>query len=219
MKQVTLNINSRTDLGRTAAKHMRQNGLIPAVIYGESGNKNLTVNAHEFAMAYRTFSGRAALLELKDDDDATYAIIQELQRNSCTDAFIHIDFKEIVRGQDMETDIPVQAKGIADGVRNYGGVLEISAHTLRVRCRPRALPEYIVVEVSELLIGKSIRLSEIEAPEGVEFLDDAETVVVGCMGASSGASEEPEEAEEEGVLAEGEAIDPEAETSEEKVNV
>jgi len=214
MKQVTLNTKSRTDLGRTAAKHMRQKGSIPAVIYGESGSRNLTINAHEFAMAFRTFSGRAALLELKEADESTYAIIQELQRNSCTDEFIHIDFKEIVRGQDMETDIPVQTHGISDGVRNYGGVLEISAHTLRVRCRPRSLPEFIDIDVTTLEIGKSIRLSEIEAPEGVEFLDDPETVLVGCMGASSGASEEPESEDEEAVVGE-EAETDEAATPEE----
>jgi large subunit ribosomal protein L25 len=210
MKQITLNTTSRTDLGRTASKHMRQNGTIPAVIYGESGSRNLALNAHEFAMAYRKFSGSAALLELKSEGegDATYAIIQELQRNPRNEAFIHIDFKEIVRGKDMEVDIPVHTKGIAHGVRNYGGVLELSAHTLRVRCRPRNLPEFIEIDVTALEIGKSMHLEEITAPEGVTFLDDLDLVVVGCVGASAGASgltEEEEEAAAEEAAAQAEA--------------
>jgi large subunit ribosomal protein L25 len=191
MKQITLNIKTREAKGRAANKHMRQAGTIPAVIYGESGNHTLSVDAHEFKMAYRNVVGSAVLIELKaeGEDESQYAIIQELQRNTRTDEFLHIDFKEIVRGQEMEADVPVHPVGTADGVKNYGGVLEISAHTLRARCRPRDLPESIDIDVRELAIGKVILLSEVTAPEGVTFLDDPETVVVGCVGSSGGASE------------------------------
>ena len=206
MKQITLNITPRENIGRTASKHLRQNGAIPAVIYGESGLRHLTVNEHEFAMSYRKIAGSASLIELRNEgeDESQYAIIQELQRNSCTDAFIHIDFKEIVRGKDMEADIPVHTIGIPDGVRNYGGVLDVSTHTLRVRCRPRHLPEEILINVTELGLGKNINLSEIEAPEGVIFLDDPESVVLACVGSSGGASDEEgaEDEAEEGIPAE-----------------
>ena len=186
-------------MGRTASKQLREEGTIPAVIYGESGSRNLAVDAHDFAMAYRVFSGSAALLELRDQtaEESTYAIIQELQRNTRTDAFLHIDFKEIVRGKDMEADIPVHTLGVAHGVRNYGGVLELSQQALRVRCRPRNLPEFIEINVTDLEIGKSIHLAEIEAPEGVTFLDEEDTVLVSCVGASSGAKEVSEDAEDE----------------------
>lgn len=206
MKQITLNITPRENIGRTASKHLRQNGSIPAVIYGDSGLRHLTVNEHEFAMSYRKIVGSASLIELKNEgeDESQYAIIQELQRNSCTDAFIHIDFKEIVRGKDMETDIPVHTIGLADGVRNYGGVLDVSTQTLRVRCRPRNLPEEILIDVTELGLGKNINLSEIEAPEGVIFLDDPESVVLACVSSSGGASDEEgaDDEAEEGVPAE-----------------
>lgn len=195
---------------------MRENGAIPAVIYGEHGSRNLTLDAHDFAMAYRKISGSAALIELKTEgeDEGMFAIIQELQRNPINDAFVHVDFKEIVRGQDMEADIPVHTVGTAHGVRNYGGVLEVSMQMLRVRCRPRNLPEFITVNVTDLEIGKSIFLNEIEAPEGVTFLDDPEQVIAGCVGASAGASgvEEDEEAEDE--EAEGEEGEGEAEAAE-----
>jgi len=208
MKQITLNTKPRTEMGRTASKHMRQNGLVPAIVYGESGTHHLSVNEHEFAMAYRKFSGTAALIELKMEGDkkteSHFAIIQELQRNTRTDAFIHIDFKEIVRGQEMEADIPVRTHGLADGVKNYGGVLEISANTLRVRCLPRHLPEAIVIEVADLAIGRSIHLSEIDSPEGITFLGDPELVVVACGGASGGAEEEADEATEEAEAGEAE---------------
>jgi len=206
MKQITLNTTTRTGLGRSASKQMRKNGVVPAVLYGETASRNLAVDNHEFTMAYRAIAGSAALVELKTEGESEshYAIIQELQRNPRTDAFVHIDFKEVVRGKDMEAEIPVRSRGISDGVRNYGGVLEISAHTLRVRCRPRHLPEAIVIDVTSLGIGKSIHLSEIEAPEGVTFLDDGDLVVIACVGASggsSGAEETTGEATEEAAAA------------------
>jgi large subunit ribosomal protein L25 len=192
MKQITLNITPRKEIGRTASKHLRQNGVIPAVIYGESGLRHLSVNEHEFAMSYRKIAGSASLIELKSEGEkeSQYAIIQELQRNNCTDAYLHIDFKEIVRGKDMEADIPVHTIGIPEGVRNYGGVLDVSTHTLRVRCRPRHLPEEILINVTALGLGKNINLSELTAPEGVTFLDDPESVVLACVGSSGGASDE-----------------------------
>jgi large subunit ribosomal protein L25 len=143
-------------------------------------------------MAYRKIVGTAALIELsiEGEDETQFAIIQELQRNTRTDAYLHIDFKEIVRGQEMEADIPVHTFGNADGVKNYGGVLEVST------------------DVTELAIGKSIHLSEIEAPEGVTFLDDLELVVVACGGASGGASGAESEEEEVAEAAEGVAEAP-----------
>ena len=190
MKQITLTTTNRSEAGTSSSGRMRTAGQIPAVIYSESGTRKLTLDAHEFAMAYRTFAGSAALIELKIEGDAEshYAIIQELQRNPRNDDFLHVDFKEIVRGKEMEAEIPVRTRGIADGVRNYGGVLEINAHTLSVRCRPRHLPEHILVDVASLGIGKSIHLVEIPAPEGVTFLDDKDLVVISCVGSSGGAS-------------------------------
>ena len=208
MKQITLTKKPRTELGRTASKHLRENGVVPAVIYGESGNSAFGIGAHEFMLAYRKFAGSAALFELKEaeGDDSTFAIIQELQRNPRNESFVHIDFKEIVRGQEMEADIPVHTFGTADGVKNFGGVLELGAHTLRVRCRPRNLPETITVDVSKLEIGKSMHLEEIDPPEGVAFLDDPDFVLVSCVGASGGASgvtaEEGEEDEDAEAVAE-----------------
>lgn len=220
MKQITLKTTERTEIGRTPSKHLREKGVVPAVIYGEHGTRHLSVNAHEFAMAYRKFSGSAALLELKGEDggESTYAIIQELQRNPRNENFIHIDFKEIVRGKDMETSIPIHTKGTADGVRNYGGILELALHEVEVRCRPRNLPEFIEIDVTGLEIGKSMHLGEIEAPEGVTFLDDPDRVVVACVGASSGASgvvDEDEEAEDEVAEGEGAEAASESESSEE----
>ncbi len=193
MKQVRLNASVRTETGTAAAKRFRAAGKIPSVIYGESGVTHLAVDAHDFSMAWRDIAGRAALIELHhggDDgaDESQFAIIQEAQRNPRTDGFEHIDFKEIVRGKPMEAEIPVITKGVCPGVKN-GGILEVHADTLTVRCRPRDLPESIPVDVTQLQIGRSIHVREITAPEGVEILTDGDEVAVACVGAHAGRDE------------------------------
>lgn len=190
MKQVALNVSSRESFGSGPMKRLRAAGKIPAVIYGDSGVKHLNVDAHEFMMAWRRIGGGAALIELHADGaaESTFAIIKEFQRNPRSDHFEHIDFQEIVRGKDMEVDIPVHTRGTAYGVKNQQGVLEINAHELAVRCRPRDLPEFIEVDVTALKVGDSLHVSDLPAIEGVTFIDDDDLVVVTCSGASGGSS-------------------------------
>lgn len=203
MKLIKLNTKPREESGRSASSRLRKSGQIPAVIYGESGNHKLSLNAHDFMMAHREFANRAALIELAIEGhaDGTFAVIQELQRNPRTDSFEHIDFKEVVRGREMETEVPVKAIGRADGVRNFGGVLEINHTMIAIRCRPRDLPECIEVDVTALGIGDSLHLSDLTMPEGVTLDDEPSLVVVSCVGSSGGAAEAAEAADAEKVEA------------------
>jgi len=188
MKQITINVEARSGVGRSANRRLRGNGKIPAVVYGESGVESLQIDAHQFALAWRKIAGSAALLELHTEgkEENKYAIIQDAQRDARSDAFVHVDFKEIVRGKDMEASIPVHAVGISNGVKNFGGVLELPTSELSVRCRPRDLPEFIEVDVTNLGIGDSIHLRDLTPPEGVTFLDDDSIVVAACVGSSGG---------------------------------
>lgn len=202
MKQVKLVVETRDSQGSGAAKRLRNEGKLPAVFYGESGVRHLQLNHHDFAMAWRNIVGSAALIELRqsgnEEADPVFAIIKDVQRNARTDEFLHIDFLEIVRGREMEAEIPVKTRGVAHGVKNQGGVLAINLDTMNVRCRPRHLPEMILVDVTKLAIADSIHVRDLEAPEGVAFLDDPDLVVVACTGASGlGGGEEKEEGEEE----------------------
>lgn len=204
MKQVALNVKTRDAVGSTAVKRLRAEGLIPAVIYGESGVRHLQISADEFFLAWRKIAGRASLLELHTDgaEESTFAIIKEYQRNPRNDRFEHIDLLEIVRGKEMEADIPVHPVGAAFGVKNQQGVLEVHAHELGVRCRPRDLPEFISVDVTALKVGESLRVADLPAIEGVTMTNDKDLVVVSCVGHSAGSGgEEAGEAAEEGVEA------------------
>lgn len=189
MKQVSLNVKTRDAVGSSSAKRLRAAGKIPAVIYGESGAHSLTVESEQFKQAWRKIAGGAALIELHLDgaEESSFAVIKDVQRHPRRDTFEHIDFQEVVRGKDMELDIPVHTKGIAFGVKNQQGVVEINANELRVRCRPRDLPEFIEVDVSALKVGESIHVSDLPKIEGVTLVEN-DLVVVSCVGSSAGAS-------------------------------
>ena len=202
MKQVVLNVKTHSALGSSAVKRLRDAGQIPAVIYGESGVSHLEIDAVAFGNAWRSIGGRASLVELHADGDkeGTFAIIKGTQRHSTKDNFLHVDFLEIVRGKDMEAAIPVITQGIAYGVKNEQGVVEINAHEVPVRCRPKSLPEAIVVDVTDLKVGDSVHLGQLAAIDGVTFMEDEELVLVSCVASSGGKSgltdEEIAEAEE-----------------------
>lgn len=204
MKQVSLNVKTRTVVGSSAAKRLRNAGQIPSVIYGESGTQSLTVDSEQFAQVWRRIGGGTSLLELNIDgaEETTFAVIKAFQRDPRRDNFKHVDFQEVVRGKDMEIEIPVHTRGVAYGVKNQQGVVEINADELRVRCRPRDLPEFIEVDVTALKVGDSLHVGNLPAIEGVTFIDPDDLVVVSCVGSSSGAS---------GASAEEEAAEAEAE--------
>lgn len=200
MKQVSLKVQSRSELGRGPSRRQRQESLIPAVIYGRSGVRHLTIEKPEWLRLWKAVAGRTALVELQAEaGEPMLSIIQDVQRDSRTDHFVHIDFKEIERGREMVAQIRVQVVGEAYGVKTEGGLVEIRKHEVGVRCRPRHLPEQIVIDVTALRVGQSVHTKDLPVLEGVTYTDHADVVIVACSGKSAG--EAAEEAAPEAVAA------------------
>ncbi len=182
MKQISLNTTTRTDVGGNSAKRYRKNGQIPAVIYGESGEKNLLIDEKELNVALKQILGKAVLIEMSfsDGTESRYAMLKDSERNPITDKVIHVDFIEVVRGKPMHATLPLHFTGEAYGVKNENGIIETHETEVRVKCRPRDLPEMIVIDVTNLHVGEAIRLKDVTPPEGVEFVSDADDLLVTC---------------------------------------
>ncbi len=203
MKQISLKVTNRTEKGRGPAGRLRRNGQIPAVLYGKSGNHSLAIQRADFLKLWQQMSGATVLIEIhREEEKPVFTIIQEVQRHPLTDHFLHIDFREIETDKPMTTDVIVHVTGEAVGVKRDGGLLEVHAHEVEVRCLPRHLPEHIEVDVSDLLVGQSIHVRDLGELEGVKFLSAPETVIVTCVGKTEEEEKPEEEAPEE---AEGEA--------------
>ncbi len=181
MKQHNLSVRQRKRSGRGHARRLRQQGEIPAVVYGKSGSHALAVSEPVFRQLMRQVGGSSAIIEIKDDADNTFpALIQEIQRDPATDEFIHIDFLEVDISTPITTHVHVVTHGEAVGVKAENGVLEVVLHMLDVRCLPNDLPEHITVDVENLHAGESIHIRDLPVIPGVEFLGDPDNTVVSC---------------------------------------
>lgn len=202
MKQHNLSVRQRKRSGRGHARRLRQQGEIPAIVYGKSGSHALAVSEPVFRQLMRQVGGSSAIVEIKDDAGNTFpALIQDIQRNPATDAFIHVDFLEVDISTPITTHVHVVTHGEAVGVKAENGVLEVVLHMLDVRCLPNDLPEHITVDIEGLHAGESIHIRDLPTIPGVEYLGDPDNPVISC---SEQRVAEPET----------EVVDAEAETAE-----
>jgi len=182
--QLTLNVSSRAQTGRGASRRLRKVNRIPAILYGKHAEpEKLSIEGPEFVRLLKTVSGRALLIELKREDKPEKALtfLQEIQRDPMTDRYLHIDLHEVKADEKFEIRVPIHLSGESFGVKNQSGVLEMNTHTLRIRCLPGDLPEVIEVDVTPLKVGETIKIGELKAVNGVEFLDGKGQPVVSCV--------------------------------------
>ena len=185
MKQsYKLNVAARAQTGRSASRRLRKANRVPAILYGKhTSPESLSIEGAEFVRLLRTVAGRAVLVELERADQGAKALsfLQEVQRDPMTDKYLHVDFQEVKADEKFEIRVPVQVLGESFGVKNQSGVLEMNTHQLRIRVLPKDLPEFIVVDVTELKVGETIKVGSMKPIAGVEFLDAKGQPVVSCV--------------------------------------
>jgi len=175
-KQLKLKAQARDVIGKTRVKRIRDQGVIPAVIYGaHTQPQNLAVVARELEIVLHSATGENVLVDLQVEaggqSSNRLVLIQEVQHHPVKDTVLHVDFHEVSATETMRTSVPVRAVGEPSGVKNGGGVLEYVMRTLRVECLPKDLPDVIEVNVEALEIGQSIHVGEVKVAEGVALLD------------------------------------------------
>jgi large subunit ribosomal protein L25 len=167
-KQVKIKAERRSDVGRSAARKLKARGIIPAVVYGGKDKPQaLQVSARDVDVMLSHASGENILVELEIEGETRTALVQEVQHAPVGSNVLHIDFHAVSMDETLEAEVPLEAFGIANGVKNFGGLLEQSLRTLTVECLPRDLPDRITVDVSNLNIGDSIHVRDIPMPQGV----------------------------------------------------
>ena len=171
----------RNETGKGSARRIRSSGAIPAVIYGrEQDTISLTIDSRESKRLFQSVSVENTIINVKIDNEEEQfeTLVREIQIHPHRDDILHVDFYRIERGVALEVEIPVDFVGNAQGVKE-GGVLEILFRELRVKCRPSQIPETIVVDISELEIGSSLKVSDIDVGDEIELMADPGQAV--CM--------------------------------------
>lgn len=181
MKSVPLKAFPRAVTRRAGVKKLRDGGRVPAVIYGRNVKpQNLELNKVEIDNLIHHSATENVLVDLSVDNDARakrLALVQDVQHHPLKGNVLHVDLHEVAENETVTILVPVEPKGEAVGVKTGGGVLEHVLFKIKVRALPKDLPEQISVDVTSLEIGKSIHLSEIPVPAGVEFLGEKKVVV------------------------------------------
>lgn len=200
MKSVEIQGNVRTEVGSKYAKAERKAGNVPCVVYG--GEAPIHFSAPTLAFRGLVYTAEAKTAKITVGDATVEAVIQDIQFHPVTDQLMHIDFIQLVEGKAVTMNIPVVLHGQARGVLN-GGKLKTILRQLSVRAIPGQFPERIDLNIADLRIGKSIRVSDV-TPEGFEILN-ADTAVIVTVKKARGAVDEDDDEEEEGAEAPAEA--------------
>jgi large subunit ribosomal protein L25 len=190
-QQVKLKAQKRTLVGRNAIKKIKEKGLVPAVIYGSQAEPmTLQIDARELTTVLAGASSEHVLVELEilDGSQSTHrlALIQEVQHHPLKSALVHVDFHAVSATEKITSEVPIEAVGEALGVRTFGGLLEYSLRTLEVECYPQDLPDIVRIDVSNLNIGESLHVRDIQLPSGVEAITDEDLTVVSVVASRVG---------------------------------
>ena len=202
MDSVKLAAESRADMGKGAARSLRRNGKVPAVMYGHGRDPlPITLEARMVSRLLEQIGGETTLIDVVVDGGAPVkALVREVQRNPVRRVdVIHLDLYAVVANEPITVEVAVHLVGTADGVRNHGGILEHTLHRLTVRVLPADIPEHIDVDVTALGIGDSVHVSDLKLAKG-EILNDGELSVVSVVqprvevapAVAEGTSAEPE---------------------------
>ncbi len=209
MSEIVLEVHEREATGKNSNRRLRATGQVPAVVYGGGlGVAPIRVQQRKVADILSTSGSNAVfLLKLHGSDSRRHAMIRELQTNSLTDEMIHIDFQRILMDQQVKVMVAIELLGEAEGVKTEGGLVDFVTREVEVECLPGQIPQHIELDVSALHIGQHVEAGDLDLPEDVELVSDAERVIV-SVAVRKAVEEEVEEAEED-LLIEAEAEEPE----------
>ena len=192
MSDLNISVDPRKEVGRGSNRRLRSTGKIPGVIYSKGESRAVSFDSKEFEKLRKSLIGRTPLVTLTEGKKEVQALIQEIQQHPIKDYFIHVDFHEVTKGEEMTAHAALHVVGIADGVKNEGGNLEIHQHEIELKARPSKIPDFIEVDVSDLKVGDMMHVTDLPKFDGVNYQLHDDTVIVSISGATVEEVVEPE---------------------------
>jgi large subunit ribosomal protein L25 len=201
-----LAVEERPEQGSRPVRRLRKSGFVPGIVYGGGSGecKPFKVAARDLRHALHAGS---AVIDLKIGGETVIPVmVKDQQLHPVRSDVMHVDLIQVNLRQKVHAPVLVELTGSEDapGVKG-GGVLEQVTRELNVEALPTDIPEHITVDVSHLEAAGTMHLSEVTAPEGVEFLDDPEETIIATITIPAEEPEEPEVEEETALVGEGEA--------------
>ncbi|MGR3301841.1 MAG: 50S ribosomal protein L25 [Candidatus Scalindua sp.] len=190
METQQLQVKIKKDTGTLKARKNRKSGQIPAILYGHKQESIMfLLNEKEFSTALDT---EAKMVNLKWDGSEEIALIKDIQFDTFGRKILHVDFVRIALTEKVTTHVPVVLYGTSPGVKE-GGILDHALKEVEIECLPTEIPKNIRINISELAIGNTIHISDLELPTNAKALGNSDAIVVSVHF----ATEERETPEEE----------------------
>ncbi len=192
MKSITIKGSQRESVGKVATKALRNAGKVPCVLYG--GDKPLHFSADEISFKKIVYTANVYTAMIELEGTKYHAILQDIQFHPVTDKILHVDFYQLFDDKVVTMNIPVRLIGSSPGVLN-GGSLRFPMRKLRIKALPADLPDFLNADISSLIIGSKVYVTEL-ASEKFTILHPDNSVVVQVRTARAAIEDEVEEDEE-----------------------
>lgn len=180
MKSIQIQGSARTETGKKATRDLRKNDSVPCVLYGSQKDENGKQIATHFSVTVDglrklVYTPHIYVVDLNIDGKIVNAVMKDIQFHPVTDAILHVDFYQIDENNPIVMEVPVQLEGLAEGVK-AGGKLVLQMRKLKVKALYNVIPERMVINVSSLGLGKTIKVGELSY-EGLEIQNAKDAVV------------------------------------------
>jgi large subunit ribosomal protein L25 len=178
--EAVLDATERTSRGKNEARRLRASGRIPAVVYGgRDGGKPIAVDPRMLAKILRTEQGANTLIALNVPGAGNARVlVREYQLDPVTHELLHADFYRVAMDKLLRVQVTVVPQGEPKGVKQQGGVLDVVHRQIEIECLPADIPTHIEVDVSELMVGQSIRVKDIATNPKWKAITDADMMLL-----------------------------------------
>lgn len=206
MNKIEFEAQARTEMGKKATNALRNEGLVPCVMYGGKDNVHFSATLNQLKDV--VYTDKFVIAKVTVNGQTREAVLKDIDFHPITDKILHIDFQELVKGRKVKVEIPISTSGLARGVKN-GGVLSQNLRKLTVKAKPEEFIPEIVVDITNLGIGKSIKVRELKdlSFEVVTPGSNPIVQVIVPRTLRSAGLKDDEEGEEDAEGAEGEATE------------
>jgi len=185
--QFNLNATKRENLGKRAAKRYRKDNLVPAEVYGEKNNQSILINSFELTKQSSDPQFYSNVIDIVIDKKNIEVILKDVQRDPQKSNITHIDFLAVNKNKKIAVNVPIKFinEDSCVGIKISGGIISHIITEIEVSCLPGDIPESLEVDVANLDINQSLRITDVKLPKGVDFVHGGEdkehdTAIVKC---------------------------------------
>ncbi|MGH9559034.1 MAG: 50S ribosomal protein L25 [Bryobacteraceae bacterium] len=178
-KDITIEARARSERGKNEARRLRAAGSAPGILYGAGGEAvAVAVSPKEVTRILHSGSGHNTIFNLKiQDGETTPVMVADWQLDPVKDNLLHVDLIRVDLTKRLRVKVPVHTTGEPKGVKLQGGLHEAITREVEIECLPDDIPEAFTVDVTELMMGESIRAGEIPMPESIALVSNPESVI------------------------------------------